>query len=427
MTKSEDVRERCFMAVSRRKVPGLLHDKSTGWWYSNVKDPSKKCGRTKYMWSKYKKQAKDLYRANIVQVVSEHVNRWPEPSPPPPETDTWSLIEMAAHYYDFRAADGCSELFLASIKRYLQRFLDWLISQGFAVDHKAAEDLSAMYLTGYRQHLAEDASIGLKTANHCIDHVRMLLLWGYKLHGISHPPIGCIRQFSLMRNAKKGHGRKQNRDPLTWSDLEKLLRAADVVDSALLMLGLNCGFGNSDIGTLKQKDVNFITGTITHPRPKTGVDRDFNLWPETVQILNLYVKEHRGKPRDEKTSELFFVTRKGRPFCWQEMKSDGKLRRADAIKIRFERLCDRAAVERKYGVGFYIIRHTYATLIGSESKDFREVQVALGQKTIQQQEIYRHDRSIKAKQAQERLRGQMGRTGIGKILQEKCSRYRNEL
>jgi site-specific recombinase XerD len=70
-------------------------------------------------------------------------------------------------------------------------------------------------------------------------------------------------------------------------------------------------------------------------------------------------------------------------------------------------------------MGFYIIRHTYATLIGNESKDFREVQAALGQTTIQQQEVYRHDRVVKAQQAQERLRGQLEGTGIGEILRGK--------
>ena len=39
--------------------------------------------------------------------------------------------------------------------------------------------------------------------------------------------------------------------------------------------------------------------------------------------------------------------------------------------------------------------------------------------TIQQQEVYRHDRAIKAKQAQERLRGQMHGTAIREILLDK--------
>ncbi|MFC1652868.1 hypothetical protein ACFL3F_04025 [Planctomycetota bacterium] len=218
-----------------------------------------------------------MYKANILNVTLEHAGRKPEFVYKPIEkADRWSLIEMAAHYYDFKVSEGCSDLFLACIKRYLQRFLDWLGTQQFDVEGQGSEDLTSILLSDYRQSLADDTSIGIKTANHCIDHVRMLLLWGVQMHGISHAPIGSIRQFSRMRNAKEGHGRKQHRDPLSWKDLEKLLSVADIVDTALIMLGLNCGFGNSDIDTLKLKDVDLENGTISHPRPKTGVERDLH-------------------------------------------------------------------------------------------------------------------------------------------------------
>ena len=153
------------------------------------------------------------------------------------------------------------------------------------------------------------------------------------MHGLSHPPIGSNRQFSKRRNAKEGHGRKQNRDPLSWDDLEKLLSTADVVDSSLIMLGLNCGFGNSDIGTLRLNDVDLEAGTVSHPRPKTGVERDFNLWPETVQILKAYLKKHRGKPIDEDASDLFFVNRRGRAFVLQVLKDGGKSRRGSSRQL----------------------------------------------------------------------------------------------
>lgn len=404
--------------ANRKKLPGLLYDKTTGWWFSNVKDPVRKCGRAKHMWSKDREEAQRQYNAAIEKIVAEHsVN---EPVVPAVEDAVyWSLIEMAAHYYDRKKADGCSALFLASIKRHLKRFLDWLQAQGFDVCQKGAEALSSALLAAYRQSLADDASIGVKTANHYVDHVRMLLLWGSKMHGICHPPIGAIQQFPARRNTKSGHGRRYDRTPFSWDEIAKLLSAADVTEIALVMLGLNCGFGNSDVGTLRLADVDLEAGTVSHPRPKTGVERDFTLWPETVEVLKAYLAHHRGRPRGEEATDLFFVTRKGHPLCWQELKPDGKVRRSDAVKCRFERLCKAAGVERKYGVGFYILRHTYATLIGSSSKDFREVQAALGQLTLKQQEIYRHDRMIKAKSAHKRLREEMCGTAIPRILHDK--------
>lgn len=198
-----------------------------------------------------------------------------------------------------------------------------------------------------------------------------------------------------------------------------MLSAADLTDTAILMLGLNCGFGNSDISTLKMCDVDLEGGTVSHPRPKTGVARDFILWPETVEILRAYLVHDRGRPRDQHVAGLFFVGRKGNALCWQKLTEDGKLRRSDAVKCRFDRLCKRAGVRRKYGVGFYIIRHTYATLIGARSRDFREVQAALGQLTLKQQEIYRHDRMIKARSAHMRLREELCTTRVPRILRDK--------
>ena len=405
------------MAVRRKRLPGLLYDKTTGWWFSNIRDLSKKCGRTKHMWSKDRAEAARLYKSSIERVVGEHKAK--EPDTIISSAGSWVLIEMAARYYDLKASDGCSDWFLASVKRYLKRFLDWLQNHGFDVCAQGAAQLTAAHLEAYRQSLAEDTSIGIRSANHCIDYVRMLLLWGSRVHGIPHPPLAAISKFSKRQNTKKDHGRRHDRTPLSWDDLEKLLAVADITDSALIMLALNCGFGNTDIGTLKLEEVHLDAGTISHPRPKTGVERDFILWPETVQVLREYLDRHRGEPRFKDSDKLFFVSRKGRPLCWQELKEDGKVRRSDAIKLRFERLCQRAGVERKYGVGFYIIRHTYATMIGSSSKDFREVQAALGQVTIQQQEVYRHDRAFKARQAQQRLRGELEGTAIQKILAEK--------
>lgn len=238
----------------RKKLHTILYDKSTGWWFSKVRDASKNCGRAKHLWAKDKDEASCLYRRNIERIVSEHAAMEPN-TLQIDDARSWSSVDMAAHYYDLKKSDGCGPLFLAAIKCYLQRFLDWLKQQSFDAYRNSAEDLTSALLAGYRQTLADDRTIGIKTANHYIDHVRMLLLWGLRMHGIRHPPIDSIRQFSTRKNAKNGHGRKHDRTPLSWKQLEMLFSAADVTDAAILMLGLNCGFGNMDVGTLRLCDV----------------------------------------------------------------------------------------------------------------------------------------------------------------------------
>ncbi|MFC1781869.1 tyrosine-type recombinase/integrase, partial [Planctomycetota bacterium] len=99
----------------------------------------------------------------------------------------------------------------------------------------------------------------------------------------------------------------------------------------------------------------------------------------------------------------------------------GKMKRSDAVMSRFKRLFEKAGLKRKYGVGFYILRHTYATIIGSNSNDLREVQAALGQTTFEQQETYRHDRYQKSISAQKKVRKELHKTPIPQILRSKFS------
>ncbi len=337
------------------------------------------------------------------------------------DAQSWFLAEMITRYYDHKKSDGCSPTFLSSVTRNLQHFTAWLKQQDYEPTQNKPKDLTSAMLAGYRQMLAEDSTISIVTANHYIAHVRMLLNWGWRMHGISHPPMGSIEKFSTRKRAKKGHGRKQCREPLTWDELEKLFSVANVTDLALLMLGLNCGFGNMDIGTLKRSDIDLKHGTISHPRPKTGVERNFNLWPETVEVLNAYSAKYRGKPVNDDVGELVFVGKRGNPLCWERIDEEGKLKRSDAVMSRFKRLFTKAGLKRQYGVGFYILRHTYATIIGSNSDDLREVQAALGQITFEQQETYRHDRHQKSVSAQKKVRKELQRTPIPQILRNKLS------
>ena len=332
----------------------------------------------------------------------------------------WTIEQLCERYYQFKLTDGCSGCFLDSAKRHLVYFREWLKRYGFNPASEKLSDLNSAVLSDYRQMLADNSKISVATANLYIGHVRMLLFWAEDIHGLSHPPMGVIRKFRKNRS-KKSHGRQQDRSAISWDELEKLFSAAGVVDTALLLLGLNCGFGNTDIGTLKLCDIDLEAATVSHARPKTGVERNFILWPETVEILKAYIKDHRGKPVNQEVAGLLFIGKRGNPFCFERIDPDGKFRRSDAIKNRFIRLYKKAGVQRPYGRGYYAMRHTHATLIGIGSNDLREVQASLGHLTFTQQEIYRHDRKEKAIIAQKRIHCQLEQTIIPSMVYDKCS------
>ncbi|RKY09400.1 MAG: hypothetical protein DRP56_02670 [Planctomycetota bacterium] len=329
--------------------------------------------------------------------------------------EMWSIDRLCEKYYQFKKTDGCSCSFLNSSRRHLQYFTDWVKQYGFDTSGEKLSDLNSVILSDYRQYLAENTKISVVTANVYIAHVRMLLFWAENIHGLSHPPMGVIRLFRKNK-VKKGHGRKQDRSAISWDELERLFVAASVVDTALLLLGLNCGFGNTDIATLKLCDIDLEAATVSHERPKTGVARNFGLWPETVEILKRYIEKHRGKPAREEFAELVFINNLGNPFCWERIDEDGTFRRSDAIKNRFIRLYKRAGLQRPYGRGFYSMRHTAATQTALGSNDPSHVQAILGHQSLNAQKFYRHDQTQKAKQAQQKIHDQLKETLIPRII-----------
>src|SRR5690606_3106836 len=78
---------------------------------------------------------------------------------------------------------------------------------------------------------------------------------------------------------------------------------------AMILLALNCGFGNSDCAKLPMAAVDFDGGWIDFPRPKTGIERRCPLWSETVDALKV-VCDRRDPNRD-----LLFVTKYGNTYA----------------------------------------------------------------------------------------------------------------
>ena len=79
---------------------------------------------------------------------------------------------------------------------------------------------------------------------------------------------------------------------------------------AMLLLGINCGFGPSDVANLPTKAVDLATGWIDYPRPKTGIPRRCPLWPETVSAIKEAIAD-RPKAKMPDAAGLLFLTVRG--------------------------------------------------------------------------------------------------------------------
>jgi site-specific recombinase XerC len=102
------------------------------------------------------------------------------------------------------------------------------------------------------------------------------------------------------------------------AEIKRMLAAAGQPLKAMILLGINCGFGNSDIGTLPLAALDVERGWLSYPRPKTGIARKCPLWPETIKALMEWLAV-RPMPKKPEHIGLVFLTATGDSWAKQTM------------------------------------------------------------------------------------------------------------
>jgi integrase len=170
--------------------------------------------------------------------------------------------------------------------------------------------------------------------------------------GFDKPTRKTLRLFRQRQQATRG------RRMFEAAELRTLLDAAPTTLRAMLLLAINCGYGQSDIAGLTDSALRLEAGWIDYPRPKTGIERRCPLWPETIAALR-DVLATRGRPRDPAEQHSVFLTRFGRR--WVRCTAAGHP--DDAIGKAFAKLLSRLELKRP-GLNFYALRHTFETIAG---------------------------------------------------------------
>src|SRR5262249_46262938 len=148
---------------------------------------------------------------------------------------------------------------------------------------------------------------------------------------------------------------------------------------SMILLGINCGFGNGDCGTLPLSALDLAGGWVNYPRPKTGIPRRCSLWPETVTALRGWLKKRPHPKRDEHAG-IVFLTVKG--DSWQKDTPD------NPVSKEMRKLLDRLEINGNRS--FYALRHTLQT-IGDRSGDFLAVRSIMGHATTDIADQYREE------------------------------------
>jgi len=153
----------------------------------------------------------------------------------------------------------------------------------------------------------------------------------------------------------------------TAPEMRAIIKAAGVQLSAMIYLGINCGFGNMDCALLPLSVVDLPNGWVTFPRPKTGIARRCPLWPETVKAINAVIAKRRTPIAS--LDDRVFITKYGN--TWEP-----KTIRDNPVGKEFTKLLKELELHRK-GVGFYALRHVFQT-IGGQTRDKDAVRAIMG-------------------------------------------------
>ncbi len=134
---------------------------------------------------------------------------------------------------------------------------------------------------------------------------------------------------------------------------------------AMIYLGINGGFGPADCGQLVWSTIDFENSWIFYPRPKTGIAREVPLWDETLDALQTQTNNNG----------LAFLA----PF--------GNAWSGNSLAHAFRRLTVEADCCRE-SVGFYALRHTFAT-IASATLDQPAIDMIMGHCDPSMSAVYR--------------------------------------
>ncbi len=178
----------------------------------------------------------------------------------------------------------------------------------------------------------------------------------------------------------------------TREEVRQLVAAAGVQARAMILLGINCGFGNADVAALPMSAVDLDAAMIDFPRPKTGIPRRCPLWSETAAAIR-EVLAKRPEPRGNADAALAFLSLRGSPLC-----SVREENRTDGVAVQFGQLLRSHRINGRKGLGFYTLRHTFRT-VADEAKDQPAADFIMGHEVAHMSSVYREtisDERLKA-------------------------------
>lgn len=262
----------------------------------------------------------------------------------------------------------------------------------FGADRRA-DDLLPQDFAMLRKEFARTR--GPTSLGNEIQRVRAMFKYAYEA-GLLDKPMRFGPEFAkpsmrAQRLARQAKGPRM----FAPAEIRAILGAASVPMRAIVLLGINCGWGNSDIANVPVDAFDLERGVVDFPRPKTAIERRATLWPETIEAIREYLRE-RPRPAEASDKDILFITKYGRR--WTRMNSSGAW--VDGVAQEFGKLTRALEINRP-GATFYTLRHCFESIAG-ETRDQPAVDRIMGHEADNMATRYREWR--RDRREDERLR-----------------------
>ncbi|MSU77463.1 MAG: site-specific integrase [Gemmataceae bacterium] len=282
-------------------------------------------------------------------------------TPPPDPKDSVTLRDLVNSFLTFkRSRTDSGELSTRMFGKW-HRTCEHLISH-FG-KNRAIDDFRQDDFAKYRIVLSR--RLGSLELGCEVQRVRSLFKYAFDTEllksqvrygpGFSRPTRKTLR----IERAKKGP------KLFALDDILTLLDVANVPMRAMILLACNAGLGNTDLANMPVDCIDLKTGAVDYARPKTGIDRRFFLWPETLEAIR-EVLAKRPAPDDPADAGLLFVTQQRKRWCKATFQADDDgemvINNDNGIAKEFAKLFKKAGLARKKGHSFYTLRHVFATV-----------------------------------------------------------------
>lgn len=298
-------------------------------------------------------------------------------TPRPRTEDSFTIEDLCNRFLDSKAALlDAGELSPRTLEEYHRICRDLAAHLG---KRRAIVDLHPDDFEELRAKLAK--RLGPTQLGNSIQRIRSVFKFAFDAMLIEKPvrfgPVFKRPSRKTLRHVRNQRGLRMFEAP----EILTMLENASGQLKAIILLGANCGFGQTDCATLPRSAVDLESGWLEFPRPKTGIQRRIPLWPETVTALREVTEKRRRPAKSPEDDSLVFLTQQGHAWTRTKRRPNPQPGQAefvpiDSIGLQFSKLLRKLELKRA-GLSFYGLRHGFETVAG-ESRDQVAVDAIMG-------------------------------------------------